>query len=151
MLPSPLGIASGATLVAGSIVGIATSILIVIFFGVYFALDPGIYMRLLVRAAPPERREEIQHLLQEIGTALHRWLNGQLLAMAIVGTVTYIGLLLLGMPMAIALALVVALFEFIPYLGPILGAIPMLLIAAGQGLEMVLWVAGLYLLVSSRR
>jgi predicted PurR-regulated permease PerM len=147
MMPSPLGIATGATAVAGTIVGAVTSLLIVTFFGIYFALDPGLYTRFILRAVPLEHRDEARDLLREIGAVLHRWLNGQLLAMAAVGTITYIGLVLLGMPVPVALALLVGLFEFIPYLGPVLGAIPMLLIAGAQGLEMVLWVAGLYLLV----
>jgi predicted PurR-regulated permease PerM len=147
LLPSPLGLASGATAVASSIAGAITALLLVIFFGIYFALDPDIYVRLLVHAVPPERQDEVRTLLAEISRVLHRWLNGQLIAMAAIGTVTYLGLVLLGMPLALVLALLIGLFEFIPYIGPILGAVPMLLIASGQGFEMMLWVAGLYLFV----
>jgi predicted PurR-regulated permease PerM len=147
LLPSPLGVASGATAVATSIAGAITALLLVVFFGIYFALDPDTYVRLIVRAAPPEKRGEVRELLAEISAVLHRWLNGQLLAMAAVGAISYVGLLLLGMPLAAVLALLIGLFEFIPYIGPILGAVPMLLIASGQGFEMVLWVVGLYILV----
>jgi predicted PurR-regulated permease PerM len=67
--------------------------------------------------------------------------------MAVVGLVTYAGLLVLGVPLSLVLALLIGLFEFIPYIGPILGAAPMLLVSAGEGLDMLIWVAGLYLLV----
>jgi predicted PurR-regulated permease PerM len=147
LLPSPLGVASGATAVASSIAGAITALLLVVFFGIYFALDPDTYVRLIVRAAPVERRDEVRELLAETSAVLHRWLDGQLLAMAAVGAISYVGLLLLGMPLAAVLALLIGLFEFIPYIGPILGAVPMLLIASGQGFEMVLWVAGLYVVV----
>jgi len=147
LLPSPLGLASGATAVATSIAGAVTAVLLVIFFGVYFALDPDVYVRLIVHAVRPERQDEVRALLADISRVLHRWLNGQLIAMAAIGTITYVGLLLLGMPLALVLALLIGLFEFIPYIGPILGAVPMLLIASGQGFEMMLWVAGLYLFV----
>jgi predicted PurR-regulated permease PerM len=147
LLPSPLGIATGATAVATTIIGAITSILIVIFFGVYFALDPDTYVRLVLRFVPTERRAEIRDVFNEIGVILHKWLGGQLTAMAVVGVVTYVGLLFLGVPLSFVLALLLGLFEFIPYIGPVLGAAPMLLVSAGQGFDMLLWVFGLYLVV----
>jgi predicted PurR-regulated permease PerM len=146
-LPTPLGIASGATAVATTIGGVVASILIVVFLGVYLALDPETYVRLVLRFAPAERCDELQNTLVEIGEVLRKWLSGQLLAMAVVGLITYVGLLILGVPLSLVLALLIGLFEFIPYIGPILGAAPMLLVAAGEGLDMLIWVAGLYLLV----
>jgi predicted PurR-regulated permease PerM len=146
-LPTPLGIATGATAVATTIGGAIASVLIVIFLGVYLALDPGTYVRLMLRFAPAERREELAGMFDEIGAILRKWLNGQLAAMAVVGLVTYAGLLVLGVPLSLVLALLIGLFEFIPYIGPILGAAPMLLVSAGEGLDMLIWVAGLYLLV----
>jgi predicted PurR-regulated permease PerM len=147
LLPSPLGIASGATAVASTVFGALTAFLIVIFFGVYLALDPDFYLRLVLKAAPAQERAELREVLTESGVVLHKWLNGQLFAMAIVGGITYVGLLILAIPLAFALALLLGLFEFIPYIGPILGAGPMLLISAGQGLDMLMWVFGLYLIV----
>jgi predicted PurR-regulated permease PerM len=147
LLPSPLGIASGATAVASIIIGAAVSLLIVIFFGIYLALDPDTYVRLVLRFAPAERRTELRALLAEMGEILRKWLSGQLAAMAVVGLVTYVGLLVLGVPLGFVLALLLGLFEFIPYIGPILGAAPMLLVAAGQGLDMLVWVFALYVVV----
>lgn len=147
LLPSPLGIASGATVVASTIIGAAVSILIVIFFGIYLALDPDTYVRLVLRFAPAERRAELRTMMAETGDILRRWLVGQLSAMAVVGLVTYLGLLILGIPLGFVLALLLGLFEFIPYIGPILGAAPMLLVSAGQGLDMFAWVVALYLVV----
>jgi predicted PurR-regulated permease PerM len=147
LLPSPLGIASGATALAGTVLGAIVSLLIVIFFGIYFALTPDLYVNLVLRFAPAERRAELRGVFEEIGTVLRRWLKGQLLAMAVVGAVTYFGLLFLGLPLAFVLALLLGMFEFIPYIGPILGAAPMLLVGAGQGMDVLVWVAGLYLVV----
>jgi predicted PurR-regulated permease PerM len=147
LLPSPLGIASGASAVASSMFGALTAVLIVIFFGIYLALDPALYLRLVLKLAPDGKRAELREVITEIGAVLHRWLHGQLIAMAIVGGITYVGLLILGIPLALVLALLLGLFEFIPYIGPILGAAPMLLISAEQGLDILLWVFGLYLFV----
>ena len=146
-LPSPLGIATGATAVASTMLGAIASVLIVIFLGIYLALSPELYVNLLLRFAPTGRRAEFRGVIEEMGAVLNRWLKGQLLAMALVGVVTYFGLLLLGIPLAFLLALLLGMFEFIPYIGPILGAAPMLLVGAGQGMDILLWVAGLYLMV----
>lgn len=147
LLPSPLGIASGATALAGTVLGAIVSLLIVLFFGIYLALTPEVYLSLVLRFAPAARREELRAVFAEIGAVLRKWLQGQLLAMALVGAVTYLGLLVLDVPLALVLALLLGLFEFIPYIGPILGAAPMLLVGAGQGMDIFLWVAGLYLVV----
>jgi predicted PurR-regulated permease PerM len=63
------------------------------------------------------------------------------------GTLPGIGLWLLGMPSALALGLIAFALEFIPFAGPILAAVPAVLIALMIGPEMVLWVVGLYLVV----
>jgi predicted PurR-regulated permease PerM len=147
LLPSPWGIASGATVLAGTIIGVIASVLIVIFFGIYLALTPELYVNLVLRFAPAGRRDELRGVLEEMGAVLHRWLKGQLLAMALVGGAAYFGLLVLDVPLAFVLALLLGMFEFIPYIGPILGAAPMLLVGAGQGMDILLWVIGLYLVV----
>jgi predicted PurR-regulated permease PerM len=92
LLPSPLGIASGATVLAGTILGVIASILIVIFFGIYFALTPELYVNLVLRFAPADRRAEFRSVLEEIGAVLHSWLGGQLLAMTLVAVAAYLGL-----------------------------------------------------------
>lgn len=144
LLPSPLGIAMGATAVASGVLDALASTLIVLFFGIYLAVDPATYLRIATRAAPQSKREAISTSLSEIGASLHRWLKAQLLAMALVGSMTYAGLLMLGMPLAFVLALLLGMSEFVPYIGPILGLVPMLIVAAGQDLTMVYWVLGLY-------
>ena len=143
LLPSPLGIAMGATAVASGVFDALASMLIVLFFGIYLAVDPTTYLRIATRAAPPSKREAIWTSLSDIGASLHRWLKAQLLAMALVGSMTYAGLLMLGMPLAFVLALLLGISEF-PYIGPIWGLVPMLIVAAGQNLTMVYWVLGLY-------
>jgi predicted PurR-regulated permease PerM len=80
-----------------------------------------------------------------IGTSLKLWLLGQLIVMAIVGALSYVALLLIGVPSPAALALIAALTEIVPYLGPFIGAVPALLVALSLGIVPVLWVAAAYL------
>mgnify|MGYP001366420876 CR=1 FL=1 len=129
------------------LVGAVGGLVLVLVGGVYLAWDPGLYKRGLVALFPPTLRPRIEGALDRCGTALQHWMLGQLLTMVVVGVATTIGLLIIGVPSAIALGLVAGLFEFIPFLGPILAAFPALVIAAAEGGTMIFWVAGLYLLV----
>jgi predicted PurR-regulated permease PerM len=141
---SQWGIATGATSVAVSIFGLFSAGLIVVFFGVYFAADPHTYVDLVARLAPPEKRSTVLALLHETGDLLRRWLIGQSITMSVIGGFTYLGLLVLGVPIAFVLALFAGLACFLPYLGPIIGAIPIILVAGGESFNLALWAVGLY-------
>jgi predicted PurR-regulated permease PerM len=144
---SPWGIATGATSVALTIVGIFSAGLIVIFFGIYFAADPQTYVKAAARLVPEERRGAAVQMMYETGDLLRRWLIGQGISMAIIGSFTYVGLLILGVPIPFVLALFAGLAGFLPYLGPIIGAVPMVLVAGGESLDLALWVVGLYAII----
>jgi predicted PurR-regulated permease PerM len=141
---SQWGIATGATSVAISVFGLFSAGLIVLFFGVYLAADPHTYANLAARLAPAEKREQFLSLMYETGDLLRRWLIGQSITMSVIGGFTYVGLLILGVPIAFVLALFAGLACFLPYLGPIIGAIPIVLVAGGQSFHLALWALGLY-------
>lgn len=141
---SQWGIATGATTIALSMFGLFSAGLIVLFFGVYLAADPHTYVRLVVRVAPEGKREDLHDLLYETGGLLRRWLVGQAITMSAIGGFTYIGLLVLGVPIAFVLALFAGLACFLPYLGPVIGAIPIILVAGGESFNLALWALGLY-------
>jgi predicted PurR-regulated permease PerM len=124
----------------GGVSGLVLSIII----GLYVAADPGLYFNGLLRLAPVHYRPRAEEILHEISVTLRGWLMGTFLLMTIVGTLTTIGLYLLGIPLALALGLIMFVLEFIPYMGPILAAVPALLIASTLGPQEVLWVLLLY-------
>ena len=127
--------------------GAVAAVFIVLATGLYLAARPEIYVEGVIRLFPPRRRRQAGELLAEIGHILQRWLVGQLAAMVAVGTLTYIGLTILGVPLALGLAVLTGLLEFVPYIGPVVAAIPALLIAFTEDATLALWVLGLYLLV----
>ena len=90
--------------------------------------------------APAARRE----VLEEAGSTLQRWLLAQLVSMGIVGLLTTLGLWLLGVPLALTLGILAALSEFIPNFGPILSAVPAVLLALVDSPRLALWVVVLY-------
>lgn len=127
--------------------GVVSDLLIISVTGIYLASDPGIYRRGLLLLFPRSIRGEVRETLEVIATSLRLWLLGQLLGMVLVGVVSATGLWLLGVPSALALGVIAALMEFIPILGPILGAIPAVLTGFAEGPTTALWVVGLYLLI----
>jgi predicted PurR-regulated permease PerM len=123
------------------------SLLLVVFGGVYLALNPRLYRAGLMKLVPAAAQPEIDATLVDAGEALRRWFGAQLIAMVLVGTVTGVGLWLIGMPSALALGLVMALAELVPIIGPIAAAIPVALVASGQDWQMVLWAVGVIVIV----
>lgn len=113
--------------------------LIVIFVALFVAANPEIYRQGMLRLVPLQRRERAREVLDRLGETMRWWLMGQVLAMIMIGVSTGILLALLGIPLAIVLGVIVGLLGFIPYLGPILGAVPVALIALMQGPTMLLY------------
>lgn len=71
-----------------------------------------------------EKWQQANTLVKNVMLQLGGWVRGQVFLMVIIGVVTYIGLLLLGVPYALPLAILAGLFEIVPNLGPTISAIP---------------------------
>lgn len=121
--------------------------LLVLVLGVYLAIDPGQYRRGLLHLLPARHRFAADRALSAAGSALHRWLRGQLIAMAIVGIAIGVGLWALGVPFALSLGLLAGMLEFIAFIGPIAAAVPAILLGFGESPLTALYVALLYLVV----
>ncbi len=101
-----------------------------------------------VRAIAPENYQPYLILLSnKIQDKISEWLKGQLILLLIIGAMSYVGLLILGVDYALVLALWAGLTEFIPFLGPFLGAIPAVFIAFTISPLKALLVIGLYILI----
>jgi predicted PurR-regulated permease PerM len=105
------------------------SFTLVLFMALYMTADSRRIHRYLVGLFPPERREQADSVMRGIGERLGGWVRGQLLLCTIIGVVTLIGLWLIGVRYAVLLALIAGIGELIPVIGPILSAIPAILIA----------------------
>jgi predicted PurR-regulated permease PerM len=116
--------------------------------GLYLAAQPDVYRHGLLLLFPPgDGRKRLADTIDASGKALRRWLLGQLLAMIFVFVLTGLGLWAIGLPAALALALLASLAEFVPIIGPIVAAIPALLIALAEGWQTALWTLLLYVAI----
>ncbi|HYQ91498.1 MAG TPA: AI-2E family transporter [Candidatus Competibacteraceae bacterium] len=129
--------------------GTLTTLFFILILGIYLCLEPETYIKGTLRLFPPANRAHAHALLRELGQTLRWWLVGRIASMLVVGVLTGLGLLLVGIPSALALAVLAALLTFIPNLGPILSALPAVLLGLAQSHWLALSVALLYLIVQT--
>lgn len=116
----------------------------ILFVGVFLALDPRLYIRGLLQLVPTRRQARTREVLEQTGQALHGWLVAKLIAMAVIGVLTSLGLFLLDIDLALILGLIAALLSFVPNFGPIISVIPAALIALIAGPQKAMYVLALY-------
>ncbi len=141
------GVASGIASLFSTSLGLVANVALISFLALYFAADPDLYITGAVRLVPKTRRKRARDVLHTLGYTLRWWLLGQLLSMTVVGVLTGLGLLLLGVPLAPVLGLLAGLLDFVPTVGPIIAAVPGVLLAFSQGSTTGLLAIGLYVLV----
>src|SRR3989344_2892323 len=107
------------------------SIITVLFFALYFLLARDKIESQLSNFLKSEDVKKIDHLLTELEKGLGGWARGQLILMFMVGISTYIGLLILDIPFAVPIALLAGVLEIIPNIGPVLSAIPAVIVGFG--------------------
>jgi predicted PurR-regulated permease PerM len=116
-------------LVASTFSGVFT-VLTVLVFSVYLMIDrPDLYKKITWFTKEKKYFEIAEKYLDDLEFQLGGWVRGQFLLMLLIGGVTYIGLVLLGIPYALPLALLGGLMEIVPNLGPTVAAIPAIILA----------------------
>lgn len=126
-----------------------SNLVIMIFIGIYLAINPGLYIDNFIMLFPPSKRERARTVLHYCGRALKWWLVGRFSSMAVVGILTAVGLWIIGVKMALSLGIIAAAFSFIPFLGPFLSFIPAFLIGFLQDPALSYYVIIVYIIVQS--
>ena len=135
------------TALAGTLLSAVTGLILVVMAGVFLAVDPKLYRDGLVLLVPEPHHDQFRSALDRSGRGLRLWLLAKLISMSIIGVLVGLGAWAIGLPSPLALGLVAGLLEFVPLIGPFLGAIPGLLIAFSQGWSSLVWAMLLYALV----
>lgn len=123
---------------------VAAGIVMVVFLALYIAADPDVYRRGTLLLVPIARRERVGELLHALGHTLRTWFATQLIAMVVIGVVTTILLAVLGVRAAFPLGVLAGIFEFVPNVGPMLAAIPAVLMGFVDSPQKALLVVGVY-------
>jgi predicted PurR-regulated permease PerM len=127
--------------------GVLGDIYVVLFIGLFFTVSPGVYKKGIISLVPEGSKGVATDILEKLNINLKKWLKGKLFAMLVVFVLTAIGLVIMGMPMWLVLALIAGILNFIPNFGPLIAMIPAVLLGLMQSPATAIWVAGLYIVV----
>ncbi|MEW6421422.1 MAG: AI-2E family transporter [Deinococcota bacterium] len=116
-----------------SIGGIVGQIVLILLLSIYLMLDYSRVNAALLHAFPRPWQPRVLELTESVGTAVGGYVRGQLLIATFVGVFVWLGLTLIGVPSAAAIGFLAGAFNIVPYLGPVIGATPALLLALPFG------------------
>ncbi len=116
-----------------SIGGILGQVLLILLLSVYLMLDYSRVNTALLRAFPRPWQPKVLEFTTLVGTAVGGYVRGQLVIATFIGVFVWLGLSLIGIPSAAAIGFLAGAFNIVPYLGPIIGATPALLLALPFG------------------
>ncbi|HEY9674524.1 MAG TPA: AI-2E family transporter [Waterburya sp.] len=111
------------------LLAIILNVLLVIILTIMLLANPTPYRRGFILLFPAFYRRRASEIIDECETNLVGWMSATLINMAAIGVVSFIGLVILRVPLALANAILAGLFEFIPNIGPILSLIPPMAVA----------------------
>jgi predicted PurR-regulated permease PerM len=127
--------------------GVLGDIYVILFLGIFLTANPSIYKNGIIALVPTDKKEEANHVLNELAHNLKSWFKGKLFSMAVVAVLTGIGLSIIGVPMIFALAIIAGILNFIPNFGPIIAMVPAVLLGLSQSMNLALIIAGLYIFI----
>ena len=141
-------VSEGLFKTVSTVFGGLLSFILIVVFSFYFAMqETGVddFLRVIT---PLKHQDYIIGLWRRSQKKIGLWMQGQVLLALIVGVLVYLGLTILGVKYSLVLAIIAALFELIPVFGPILSAIPAVVIAVGTGgTSLGILVVGLYVII----
>jgi len=139
--------ASNLFSIAINVFGGVFSFLLILVISFYLSVQKNGIQNALTAIAPHQHKEYILNLWARSQKKLGRWLQGQLFLGLIIGVMVYIGLSLLNVKFALLLAVLAGVLEIFPYIGPVLAAIPAVILGFLQEPSLGIWVIIWYLAI----
>lgn len=106
----------------------------------YWTLESERTIRGVLLLFSPPQREQFRELIGEIENRVGSYIRGQVLLSASIGVMALVAYALIGLPYTLVLAIVAGIMEAVPIFGPLLGAIPAILVALSAAPSMVIWI-----------
>jgi len=144
-----LGSVGRITSWVGTAVSALTTFFMISVIGLFIAIDPTTYRRGVEWMVPRDNRPEFAIVVARMGTTLRRLLAGRLLGMVAEGVLTWIALMLGGVPMALILGILTGLLAFIPNVGAFVSGALMVAVGFSAGTDTGLWAIGTYVIVQT--
>ena len=138
------GVFNSLSLVSGGVL----SFILIIVLSFYLAVQDDGIAKFLKTITPVQHESYVTNLWHRSNLKIGRWMQGQILLGLLVGVLVYAGLLIIGVPHALLLAVLAGVLELIPLFGPVIAAIPAVFVAyASLDATTAIIVAGLYLVI----
>lgn len=132
-------------LVGESVAAGVAAIIVILLTSLYTAIHPEPLINGMIRLFPIPRRPHVQHILLRLRTAYLAWLRGLFVGMIVLGTLTYLGLLAVGLNFAAFFAVFTAVAMIVPYFGALASSIPPILYALTISPQKAIVVALIYI------
>jgi predicted PurR-regulated permease PerM len=132
-----------------AILGVASSLVILLAIAIFAAANPGLYRRGVLTLLPAGRRARVEEALAATVHALRWWFLAQIIAMILLGVTVAIGLMIIGVDVWLSLGVLTGLLTFIPFLGPIIAGIPIVIVGFSEGLQTGIIVLVFFLVVQN--
>jgi predicted PurR-regulated permease PerM len=144
---APGGLLGSLLAFGRTILGALGGLVLAVIGAFFLAADPEKYLKGTIKLFPKAHHAQMDDALRASGRALKLWLLAQLVSMSVVGFLVWLGAWIIGLPAPLALGLFAGITEFIPYLGPWLGAAPAVVLAFSAGGTTVLWTVLLFVVI----
>ncbi len=133
---------------SSALTGIA-NIVIILIVGLYGAYDPKLYTENFLLMVPKNKKKRVSEIIDHLENALVWWMVGRFSSMAVVGILTMIGLWILGIPLAFTLGFIAAVLSFVPNIGPVISAVPAVLLGLMESPTKAVYVIILYIVIQT--
>ncbi|MFD1610529.1 AI-2E family transporter [Sphingomonas tabacisoli] len=133
----------------GTVFGVVSSVVLVVAFGLFIALEPRLYQRGLAWLVPTRARAHTQITIERMAHTLRRLMAGRLAGMVFEGALTWIALSLGGVPMALLLGILTGLLAFIPNIGAFTSGVLMVAVGFSAGVDTGVWAIVTYFAIQN--
>lgn len=147
LMPAGQSVFGGATQALALIFGGISNAILVMFLAVFFAWEPKLYRSSIVSLVPQDKRARLAEVIDRSRDSLAWWIAGQAISMTVIFVLSLIMLMLIGMPLALFLALQAGLLAFIPIIGPVIAGIVIVIVGLSNSMTMGLYGLGAYLVI----
>ena len=125
--------------------GVLGNMYIILFLGIFFTAAPSMYKDGLILLIPPNHKSLAKNIIDRISISLKGWLKGTMLSMVMIVILLPIGLMIMGVPLALVLGLLAAILIIVPNFGSLAAMIPGVLLALTMGGDKAIIVALIYI------